>query len=102
MAFTIIIKEEAHEEAVEAFNYYEEKQPGLGDRFLRSLESVYKNLYENPQHYGYINEDTNKIFRDVKLKKFPYVVVFEIMGSNVIVYAVHCCYKNPMRKLPKR
>ncbi len=70
MPYTIIIREEAHLEAAEAYSYYEKKSPGLGERFLQELLNRYREIAEHPEHYGFIDE--KKILRDVKLRHFPY------------------------------
>lgn len=101
MSFNVLIKEEAHQDTIEAYNYYEKKQSGLGERFLGALSQCYNSLTDHPQHYSLITEDANKVLRDVRLKVFPYVVVFEISGNDVIVYAVHNTYKHPGNKLKK-
>src|SRR5258706_2423484 len=101
MSFTVVVKEEAHQDTIDAYNYYEEKQLGLKERFLESLLERYTDLSEHPTHYSPIEEDTLKVLRDVRLKKFPYVVVFEIAGTKVIVYAVHNTYLHPGNKLRK-
>lgn len=61
----------------------------------------YQDLAEHPTFYGYIDEDSLKVLRDVKIDKFPYVVVYEIMDNDVIVYAVHNTYKHSGNKLRK-
>jgi plasmid stabilization system protein ParE len=101
MLFHVIVTKEAHHDVLEAFRYYEEKQIGLGERFLGVLEDCYLSLSKHPEHYGFIDEDPLKVFRDVKLEKFPYVVVFEIRKAEVVVYAVHNTYKHPANKLRK-
>jgi plasmid stabilization system protein ParE len=99
MPFNVIVKEEAHKDALEAYNYYEEKSPGLGERFLEALQLRYIELSRNPTYYSFINEDQLKVLRDVKLEKFPFVVVFEIMENDVVIFAVHNTYKHPRNKL---
>jgi hypothetical protein len=37
MRFSLIIKEEAHRDADLAYDYYESRQVGLGERFLGAL-----------------------------------------------------------------
>lgn len=101
MTLRVIVTKEAHNDTLEAYLYYEEKQNGLGERFLDVLQFCYQSLSMQPENYGYINEDPLKILRDVKLEKFPYVVVFEITEAGVIVYAVHNTYKHPGNKLRK-
>lgn len=99
MLYQVFIKEGAHQDVIEAYNYYEEKQQGLGDRFLDALSKRYYDLMLHPTHYSFIPEDEKQILRDVKIPKFPFVIVFEILFMNVIVYAVHNTYKNPYNKL---
>ncbi|MBN8674547.1 MAG: type II toxin-antitoxin system RelE/ParE family toxin [Chitinophagales bacterium] len=101
MPFTVIVKQEAHQDTIDAYNYYEEKLTGLGERFLAALQQRYKELSANPTFYSYIDEDPLKILRDVKLEKFPFVVVYEIIEPEVVVYAVHNTYKHPRNKLRK-
>ena len=101
MGFQVLIKQEAHEDALAAYNYYEEKQAGLGERFLESLLNRYRQLSENPMANGFIAEDPLGVLRDVRLKRFPYVVVYEIIDQKVIVYSVHNTYRNPQNKLRK-
>lgn len=91
--FKLIIKQEAFTDALEAYQYYEKEQSGLGEVFLNTLQLCYNALSENPQYYSYISGDTKQVFRDIKVGKFPYVVVYEIAANSVVVYAVHNTYK---------
>jgi plasmid stabilization system protein ParE len=99
--FDVIVTKEAHNDALEAFLYYEEKQQGLGERFLTHLRECYLSLAQHPTHYGFIDEDPLKILRDLKIDKFPYVIVFEIREASVVIYAVHNTFKHPINKLRK-
>jgi plasmid stabilization system protein ParE len=101
MAFTVIVKQGAVQDAIEAYNYYEAKQSGLGEKFVESLIKRYKELAENPTFYSYIAEDTTKTFRDVRLVKFPYLIVYEIYSDQVIVHAIHNTHKHPENKFKK-
>lgn len=98
MRYTLIIREEAHFDAKEAYTFYEEKSPGLGERFIQELVKRYNEIIEHPEHYGFIDEQ--KIIRDVKLRHFPYLVVYEIRDYNVIIYSVFNGYKNPDKRVP--
>jgi len=99
MPYQLIIREEAHFDAKEAYTYYEEKSPGLGDRFLEELIHRFNDIILHPEYYSFIDEQ--KIIRDVKLRHFPYLVVYEIGEDKVIVYSVFNGYKNPDKKLTK-
>lgn len=98
MPFNVVINAAANEDVLEAYRYYEKQQQGLGERFLSQLRKKYTALSLHPTHYGFIDEDPLKVLRDVRLEKFPYVIVFEIVENDVIVYAVHHLRKHPGNK----
>ncbi len=101
MACKIIIREEALADTLEAYNYYEQQREGLGEEFLMLLIKRYDDLAQHPSHYSYIKEQPEKILRDAAVERFPYVVVFEIIKEEVIVYAVHNTHKHQRGKLRK-
>ncbi|GGH12683.1 hypothetical protein [Pedobacter zeae] len=49
--YTIQIKPAALLMAKEAYDWYEEQKPGLGDLFLAELGRCYLKLEKNPLHY---------------------------------------------------
>lgn len=87
-------------DANEAYTFYEEKSPGPGERFLQELIQRYNQIIEHPEYFGFIDE--KKIIRDVKLRHFPYLIVYEIDNDKVIVYSVFNGYKNPDKKFPDK
>ena len=93
MTYKLILKQQAVADTTAGYLYYEGQQNGLGDRFLKVLRQQYSELVQNPQLYSYISADKEKTFRDVKLRHFPYIVMFDIVGADVIIYAVHNTYK---------
>jgi len=97
MAYKIIIKEEARLDTAFAYEYYETMNEGLGESFLWELEKRYSDLSIHPFNYGFI--DDQAIIRDVKIDRFPYVIVFEIIENSIVVFAVHNTYMHPKRRL---
>ena len=100
MAYNIVIKEEARLDTATAYNYYENERQGLGEEFLDELVKRYDDLSDHPFHYGFI--DDQQIIRDVKVDRFPYVIIFEVIDNSVIVYAVHNTWRHPKRRLRNR
>ena len=88
------IKEEAKMEAIEAYLYYENKLEGLGERFFKRIEDTYKHIDLSPEGYQKIH----KSYRASKVKNFPYQVIYEIEGENIIVYSIFNSYQNPAKK----
>jgi hypothetical protein len=83
--------------AKEAYEWYEEQQAGLGDLFLKELDSCYDKIEIWPSAYAKVKKN----FRQIILKKFPYVVVFEIFENNVVVYAIFHTSRSPRKKFIK-
>lgn len=95
MPFNIQIKEEARQDILTAYQWYEAQQHGLGERFIAALSNRLDDLSQHPDYYSFIAADPENILRDVALNQFPYLVVYEISGNEVIVYAVHATHKKP-------
>jgi len=83
--------------AQEAFDWYEQQQAGLGDLFLTELENGFDNMETWPSSYSIIKKN----YRQFILRTFPYVIVYEILNSDVIVYAVFHTSRNPRKKFKK-
>jgi len=78
----------------EAYDWYEEQKRGLGEEFLKELDSNYNKLQSHPEYFRKIKNN----FRQTSLKRFPYVVIFEIMKNEVVVFAVFHTKRNPELK----
>ncbi len=96
MQYTLIVREEAVEEVKHAYLYYELIREGLGKRFLSELRKRYSEIAEHPQSYGFI--DSKKSIRDIKVKHFPYQVIYEIEKNKVVVFSVFNSRQNPSKR----
>ena len=99
MAYRLIVLNAAAEDTSEAYNYYETLKPGLGDQFLEELLERFNEIRKHPRYYGFIDEQ--HLIRDVMLKSFPYLVVYEVEDDAVIIYPVHCGYRHPDKRFRK-
>jgi len=97
MNYTLILHPLAEEDISEAYNWYEDKLGGLGERFLAELVVCYTKLESHPERYG----KSGRSFRKIILNHFPYSVVYEIAQKRVIVYAVFHFSRNP-KQVSKR
>ncbi|MEW6470578.1 MAG: type II toxin-antitoxin system RelE/ParE family toxin [Bacteroidota bacterium] len=92
--YLIFNKPEAEADALEAANWYESQQAGLGDEFIDELEDLYSYLEFNP----FLFPKTYLSVRQAPLKRFPYVVLYTIEKRKVFVLAVFNCYQHPRKK----
>ena len=97
MKYVLELKEEAVLDIKEAYLYYEEQRIGLGNRFLETLKTYLERVQNYPEHY----QIKRKPYREAFIKDFPYIIIYEIEESKIIVYAVFNTWQNPNKK-PKK
>ncbi len=80
--------------AKDAYDWYEEKQIGLGELFLASLNDCFTRIQIQPK----ANSKIKKNYRQARVRKFPYVVVYEISNIDTVVLSVFHTSRNPKNK----
>lgn len=78
----------------EAYDWYELRQKGLGELFLNELDNHYTKAQLHPTAYS----KRERNYRCIILKKFPYVIVFKLIKTTVVVYAVFHTSRSPKNK----
>jgi hypothetical protein len=78
----------AREELNEAAARYEALVPGLGDAFLDDVERAVETVRESPG----IGVATQRKFRKMILRRFPFSIVYVECGEEIVIVAVaHQC-----------
>lgn len=92
MSFEIILSEKAKEDVDKAFNYYNQKQDGLGNKFAADLGTALQTLEKNP-----FFRIRYKEFRCLPLDVFPYMLhyIVDEKHSEVIIYGIINTSLNP-------
>jgi plasmid stabilization system protein ParE len=93
-AYHVLLTKEARNEVVDAYEWYESKQPKLGGRFKRQLHRTFNDILANPSGFKIIFENQ----RQATIDKFPFVVVYEIFDKEILVFAVFHTSQNPLKK----
>ena len=89
-SFKLFINPQAVEDIQAAIDYYNEKQKGLGKRFLDNIKQDFNSIKKN---YGFqIRYDD---IRCLPVKKFPFMIHYSIDGNIINVRAVIHTSKNP-------
>ncbi|MFL6195129.1 MAG: type II toxin-antitoxin system RelE/ParE family toxin [Thermoanaerobaculia bacterium] len=81
--YDLVIRPEADVELAEAARWYEERRSGLGGEFLDSFLAVSDWLRQNPYLYALVVVEARRAL----LPGFPYSVLYEIHGDEVVVLA---------------
>jgi len=59
--YEVIVRREAQLEVQEAFDYYEEKNKGLGFEFMRSLDAALQSVKRSPLAYQTIYKESRRV-----------------------------------------
>ncbi|HQW04665.1 MAG: type II toxin-antitoxin system RelE/ParE family toxin [Flavobacteriales bacterium] len=94
MSFGVVVRDSAAKDVLEAFFWYHTIRPQLGERLMAALKECYDSVEANP--YGYQPRKGN--FRHAMLRKFPYRMVYEIVGQEVFIYRIVHVKRKPSRK----
>ena len=89
---TIEILDEAQEDLIKGFHFYEGREPKLGTYFLDSLFSDIDSLLG----YAGIHQKTFGYHRCLS-KRFPFAIYYTIGGDVIRIHAVLDCRQNPSR-----
>jgi len=87
----IVVLDEAKQDLIEGFHFYEEQGAGLGKYFL-------SNLYDDIDSlaiYAGIHAKPYRNYYRLLSSRFPFAVFYKIEASTVFVYAVLDCRRQP-------
>ncbi|MFC1805905.1 type II toxin-antitoxin system RelE/ParE family toxin [Planctomycetota bacterium] len=93
MSCRIIIRPEAERDLAEAFAWYEEHRPGLGDEFLLCVEACLASIQRHPA----LNVAVRRGTRRALLRRFPFGVFYQVREQTISVLAVCHLSRDPRR-----
>jgi len=83
----------ARVELEQAVEWYEEKQPGLGEDFLSEVERSLDLISANPAAWpGWPDEPRARRF---VMRRFPYLIAYRTVGDDTIVVAFAHARRRP-------
>lgn len=91
MNFHLLVEPLAKEDIRKAYDWYEEKQIGLGETFLDQIDSAFNQISDRPKSF-------QKRYKEVRInfiKQFPYGVHYIIDDKKIIVLAVFAEKQSP-------
>jgi plasmid stabilization system protein ParE len=91
MPYKIKITPSAIIDLEKAIEYYNTEQKGLGKRFHVSIKKIFTQLVKVPASGSFMYDTVR--YRVVK--KFPFIILYEVIDKNIIVYRIFNTSKNP-------
>ena len=95
MEYSLHISNQAEQETLDVIDYYDSINPLLGERFLSELYHIYDKLADNPFLYSFVSANPIYQFRDIKLRSFPYLVIYEVHESKIHITSVRHTKRKP-------
>ena len=83
----------ANRELVEAVDYYESQQPGLGGRFLDEVDAAVDRIRQHPDTWAKVSDRVRRCL----VHRFPFAVLYQHLESEVHVLAVADMRRDPRR-----
>jgi plasmid stabilization system protein ParE len=80
----IDLHEGADEELKAAITFYESRQTGLGDAFLKRVSECFELIIAQPL----AGQILSKSFRRLLVRQFPYSIVYRVESDRIFVLAV--------------
>ena len=96
MSYSATFLPKALQELLDAWEWYEDRQLGLGDRFELYLYRKVNTILRNPEHY----ECKQNMYREVKIDTFPYLIIYKIDKEKhqILIVSVFHTSRNVVRK----
>jgi plasmid stabilization system protein ParE len=93
-----IFSSKAEKELLAAWIWYEEQQPGLGDRFSNEIQRKVNFLIKNPLHYPLKGRH-----HEARVEVFPFIVIYAVETNSDIIKIISIFHtsRHPKRKETK-
>jgi plasmid stabilization system protein ParE len=91
MSWRLIVRREARSELAEAVDWYRSQHPDFGNRFLLAFLEAVNKLVENPYLFQRLDDD----IRRVRLRHFPYNLLYFIQEDRVVIVACAHAKRRP-------
>jgi hypothetical protein len=85
--------ETAKKEFIDAIQYYNKQQCGLGFKFANNVKNSLLNINDFPDSWPKIS----KRLRRYLLKHFPYAIIYQFKDDQIIILAIMHMHCNPKK-----
>lgn len=91
MTRPVIFKLAAVAEMVQAHDWYEQREAGLGDEFLRCVDACIALLQRNPEAYSVVHKQV----RMALVRRFPYLIFYTPETNQITVFLIFHAARDP-------
>ena len=87
----VIFTPEADDDVAGSYDWYESREPGLGEDFLRSVEACVRGIQRLPEMYPAAKEEKQRAPK----RRFPFEIFYELTVESITIYSVFHCSRDP-------
>jgi len=80
----VIFTPDADDDVAGSYDWYESREPGLGEDFLRSVEACVRGIQRHPEMYPAAIDE----FRRAPIRRFPFEIFYELTADSI--YYLFC------------
>ncbi|MBK8498861.1 MAG: type II toxin-antitoxin system RelE/ParE family toxin [Flavobacteriales bacterium] len=91
MSFRLEVRDRASNEFIEGYLLYENQRDGLGEEFHDEVQEHFAFLLQRPEGFA----KWRGPFKKINLQRFPYIIVFRVVKSTVIIFSVFHSKRDP-------
>ena len=89
----VVFSPEADDDIAEAYDWYESREPGLGEDFLRCVEACLLTIRRHPEIFPVAVDE----FRHAPIRRFPFEIFYEPTDDAINVYSIFHCSQDPQK-----
>jgi plasmid stabilization system protein ParE len=95
-AYSTILSTRALKEITEAWNWYEDRQAGLGDLFLNEVRARMEKIEQTPERYP----ARYRSYKETPIQIFPFLIIYRINKRKKLIRIVSVFHTslNPKKK----
>jgi toxin ParE1/3/4 len=86
MSYRLQIRLAAEADVAEAAQWYDQRQPGLGEKFVKEVDRAIVRVLKNPLAFPVVFRRHE--VRRVLTERFPYRIFFSLKCDAIVVHAV--------------
>ena len=91
--FSVVFTQAARAELIDAQDWYEGEEPGLGRRFRVAIDAAVERMLAHPLQFPVVF----KSVRRALVRRFPYMLFFAVEGEALLVIACFHASREPRR-----
>ena len=98
MALSVIYRDEATDDIVEAMRWYRDQKEGLDEHFLAAVLACEAFVQQFPKGAPVVH----KHHRQTPVKGFPYVMLFGVWHHELVIYRIFHTSQHPKKRFRRK